>query len=282
MKVSIVMPTYNGARYMSSALESCLSQTWSDLEIIVVIDGSTDNTREVIARYSDARLKVLDHETNKGLAEAINTGMAAGVGDLLTWTSDDNLYLPHAIEKMVDTLVEQPDVDFVYTGYYLMDEGGRITDVVPALRPERLWEKDVVGACFLYRRVVWEQTGRFNSELKNIEDYEYWLRVSRHFTMWAEPEILYKYREHPLSLTGRLNVFERARQCAYMKRSLEGITPAELRQELADIDMAEAFECHQGGKPDRVPRLVLSGLMRNPFFMINRGVWSILFRSLAR
>jgi len=282
MKVSIVMPTYNGARYLGSALESCLGQTWSDLELIVVIDGSTDNTREIIARYSDERLRVIEHETNKGLAEAINTGMAAGIGDLLTWTSDDNLYLPHAIEKMVDILVERPDVDFVYTGYYLIDDSGRITDVVPALGPDRLWEKDVVGACFLYRRAVWEQTGRFSSELRNIEDYEYWLRVSRRFKMQAEPEILYKYREHPLSLTGRLNVFERARECAYMKRSLGGITSAEFRQELAEIDMAEAFESYQGGKTDRVPRLIVSGLKRNPMFVTNRGVWSILVRSLAQ
>lgn len=282
MKVSIVMPTYNGAQYLNQALDSCLSQTWTNLELIVVIDGSRDNTRDILGQIADERLKIVEHESNKGLAEAINTGMAASCGELLTWTSDDNLYLPHAIEKMATTLIECPAVDFVYAGYYLIDDEGRITAVIPALGPERLWEKDVVGACFLYRRVVWEQTGRFNPERRNIEDYEYWLRASRKFAMLAEPEILYQYREHPLSLTGRLNVFERARQSAIMKHSLEGITTAGLRKELAEIDIAEAFERYQSGRREGVPRLVLSGLRRNPAFIINRGVWSILVRSLLR
>ena len=276
------MPTYNGARYLPEALESCLGQTWVDLELIVVIDGSIDETRDILGCVTDERLRIVEHETNRGLAEAINTGMTASVGELLTWTSDDNLYLPHAIEKMVTILDDRPDIDFVYASYYLIDDDGRITDVIPALGPERLWEKDVVGACFLYRRVVWEQTGRFNSQLRNIEDYEYWLRVSRRFKMLADPEVLYKYRHHPLSLTGQLNIFERARQSARMKRSLGGITQAEMRQELAEFDIAEAFERYQLNRKEDVPRLVLSGLRRNPAYAANRGVWSILIRSLLR
>ena len=282
MKVSIVMPTYNGARYLSDAVASCLSQTWPDLELIIVIDGSSDHTREILDVVSDRRVRIIEHDTNKGLAESINTGMAASSGELLTWTSDDNLYLPHAIEKMAITLAERPDVDFIYAGNYLIDDDGRITDVVPALGPERLWEKDVIGACFLYRRVVWEQTGRFNPARRNIEDYEYWLRVSRRFRMSAEPEILYKYREHPLSLTGRLNVFERARQSAEMKHDLGGISFKRLQQELAEIDIAAAFERYQSGCREDVPRLVFSGLRRNPAYAANRGVWSILVRSLLK
>lgn len=280
MKVSIIMPTYNGARYLSEALESCLNQSWSDLELIVVIDGSTDDTREILDRIADERLRIIDQPTNKGLAEAINTGMEASGGDLLTWTSDDNLYLPHAIETMAVTLLKCHDIDFVYAGYYLIDDSGTVTGVIPALEPARLWEKDIVGACFLYRRKVWEVTGRFNPELPNIEDYEYWLRVSRNFTMLAEPGILYKYREHSLSLTGRLNVFHRARQSACMKHNLGGISTDRLRQELAEIDMAEAFERYQAGQTAGVPRLVMAGLSRHPTYAANRGVWSIFFRSL--
>ena len=282
MKVSIVMPTYNGARYLNEALESCLNQTWTDLELIVVIDGSSDNTRAILGRIADERLKIVEHDTNKGLAEAINTGMAAGCGELLTWTSDDNLYLPHAIEKMVTALAEKPGIDFVYASYYLMDEDGRVTDVIPAEEPDRLWKKDVVGACFLYRRAVWEETGRYNPARRNIEDYEYWLRASRRFRMSPVPETLYKYREHPLSLTGRLNVFERARQSAVMKHELGGITAKRLREELAEVDMAEAFELYQTNQKAEVPRLVLSGLRLNPAYAANRGVWSILVRSLLR
>lgn len=106
-KVSIVLPTYNGARYLRQSIDSCLGQTYRNLELIVVDDASTDTTPEIIRSYQDPRIRVIRHEKSKMLPESLNTGFRAVSGDYLTWTSDDNYYVPEAIlgkewEHLVD------------------------------------------------------------------------------------------------------------------------------------------------------------------------------------
>src|SRR5262245_61923913 len=92
--VSIVLPTYNGSRFLAESIQSCLDQTYPDFELIIVDDCSTDVTPAIIAEFSarDSRVHTVRHEKNKKLPGALNTGMALSRGRFLTWTSDDNLY----------------------------------------------------------------------------------------------------------------------------------------------------------------------------------------------
>src|SRR5574337_314358 len=103
--ISIVLPTYNGAAYLRESLDSCLNQSFQDLELIVVDDGSTDDTETILGSYSDPRLRVLK-QSNQGLAAALNAGFAQTRGRFLSWTSDDNLYLPEAMAVMCRYLEE--------------------------------------------------------------------------------------------------------------------------------------------------------------------------------
>lgn len=201
-KVSIILPTYNGARYLRQSIESCLSQTFSDLELIIVDDGSTDDTASIIGSCSDARLRYFKFDRNQGHIAALNYGFAQSRGALLTWTSDDNYYHLQALERMIDALGQDHGADFVYTFYSLIDESGKKLREGRVRPPQELDEDNCVGGCFLYRRKVYESVGDFDPEAFLAEDYEYWLRVRGHFKMRMIPEDLYFYRAHPHSLTG--------------------------------------------------------------------------------
>src|SRR4051794_6743497 len=103
---SIVLPTYNGSKYLASAIESCLAQTYRNFELILVDDCSKDATPEIIANYAarDSRVRSIRHETNQHLPGGLNTGHKAARGEFLTWTSDDNLLRPDFLAEMVGFL----------------------------------------------------------------------------------------------------------------------------------------------------------------------------------
>lgn len=281
-RVSIVLPTYNGSRHLSESIESCLAQTHADLEVIVVDDASDDDTPEVLRRCRDPRLRILRHETNRKLPAALNTGFASSSGNFLTWTSDDNRYHPDAISKMLAALHRNPEAGLVYAGFRLIDPSGNVTRTVEAEPPRMLVRKPVVGACFLYRREVYEQIGDYRQERAGIEDYDYWLRVAARFTIVALPEILYDYRVHPHSLTGSMSCSDIARAYDSLQTDVFGPDAGRFRRHLGELYMSRAFEAYLTSRYDKVAGNVLKGVINDRSFLGNRGVYSILVRSLWR
>jgi glycosyltransferase involved in cell wall biosynthesis len=223
--VSIVLPTYNGARYLAESLDSCLAQTYGNWELIVVDDCSRDATPDIAAAYAarDGRIRLIRHETNRKLPGGLNTGHAAARGAFLTWTSDDNRYKPRAIERMVAFLRARPDVGLVYTDVDYIDDAGRFTRVVPAAEPSMLACSNIIGACFLYRREVYERVGTYDPELFLAEDFDYWLRVYRRFDIAPLPESLYEYRIHGASLSQTKSAQVHASMERTLRRHLPGL-----------------------------------------------------------
>jgi len=278
--VSIVLPTFNGARYVRESIDSCLGQTHTDLELIVVDDGSTDETPRILSAYTDPRMTVVRQAQNRGLPEALNAGFQRSRGEYLTWTSDDNRFAAEAIAEMQRALDDQPDVGLVYAGYWIIDATGRITGARDVEPPESLSDHDCVGYCFLYRRSVQEVIGWYNPEARLAEDYEYWLRIAQRFRLARIEKRLYYGRRHPASLTDRLGWFPAARAAEHVKLRLGLIDAHQHRTALASIDICEAFENHRAGRLTRVRRCVLSGVRKDPSHLRNRGVLSILLESL--
>ncbi len=219
LQVSIVLPTYNGTKYLAQSLESCFAQTHRCFEVIVVDDGSGPEVAEIVGRFSGPRLKYVRHEVNRGLPAALNTGFAAASGALLTWTSDDNLYTPDAVEQMVTFLCTYPDVDFVYSDAYEIDAEEKVVGMLWVPPPEGLRVKNRVGGSFMYRRAVYEALGDYDPSAVLAEDYDYWLRVARRFTMQRLFRVLYYYRYHPRSLTASSARQEVEVQAARVRRA---------------------------------------------------------------
>lgn len=205
-RVSIVLPTYNGAAYLAESIQSCLDQTYTDFELIVVDDASTDETPTIIADFAarDPRVRPIRHAANQRLPAALNTGFAAARGECFTWTSDDNRYLPNALAQMVAALDADPALVHVYADCEVIDEAGHTLRVEPAMEPLQLvtGHEGMGLVCFLYRRAVYEQIGSYAADLELAEDYDYWLRIfAARLPMRHLHQTLYQYRRHARSLT---------------------------------------------------------------------------------
>ncbi len=280
-KVSIVLPTHNGSRYLRQSIDSCLNQTYPNIELIVVDDGSADETSAILQSYDDPRLIVLRHETNRGLPATLNTGFAHATGQYLTWTSDDNYYAPEAIQALVMFLEQHPGVDFVYSDYWEIDDQGTVLREVHVNPPESLRQGNCVGPSFLYWRVVYECIGDHNLEARLVEDYEYWLRVAREFRLEPYHQSLYYYRLHSRSLTAERGWYPAARAAARIRKRLGWVGYGEYARALAKVDVCEAFDSYARGDLVNVRRRVATAIIRNPSWLTNVGVLSILLESLV-
>jgi glycosyltransferase involved in cell wall biosynthesis len=197
------MPTYNDAHFLSDALNNILQQTWEDFELIVVNDGSKDNTREILDDYARRYPITVIHQQNSKLPGALNTGFKRARGDYLTWTSTDNFMHPDMLKTLVKALDDNPDVGLVYADWEIIDEQGNVQGRISTLEHDPLLLRRVnyVQACFLYRRECQEQVGLYDPEYHLAEDWEYWWRISQSFSMMRVPLLLYQYRIHSGSLT---------------------------------------------------------------------------------
>lgn len=195
--VSIVLPTYKRAGLLAHAIRSVLNQTYSNLELIIVDDNSPDNTPEVVKSFSDKRIRYVRNEPNLRLPRALNKGFSLAQGTYLTWTSDDNLYAADAIEKLVERL-QTGNCDLAYADYYLFskhDAAGHPVDIHHDKLPDsvQLEKGNHIGACFLYTRKVYEETGDYDPELFLVEDYDYFIRAAQRFRFCHIPEPLYYF-----------------------------------------------------------------------------------------
>lgn len=203
-KVSIVLPTYNGKKYLEQSIESILAQTYSDWELILIDDCSTDGTYNIVEQYSkfDHRIYAIHNEENKKLPASLNIGFSIAKGKYLTWTSDDNLYMPNALQTMVQYLELHNNIYMVQANMYLIDEKESIIGQLETYSNKEMYLHNCVGACFLYRREVRDKIGDYDINSFCVEDYDYWLRVLEEFEEIAPiNKFLYMYRVHKDSLT---------------------------------------------------------------------------------
>lgn len=203
-KISIVLPVFNGERYLDQAIGSIIVQTFFDWELIIVDDCSTDSTPHIIKKWteSDARIKSVRNQKNKKLPGSLNEGFRHAAGDYYTWTSDDNLLQPDALATMASVLDENPQYDLVYCDIDRIDENGESLGKGGFSGPPVcLFLFNVVQACFLYRKEIHEKLNGYDESLFLVEDYDFWIRAFRSFRFCHIKKTLYHYRIHDASLT---------------------------------------------------------------------------------
>lgn len=208
-KVSIVLPTYNGERFIRDSINSIINQTFQDWELLIVNDCSTDGTYNIISKYEhmDYRIRVINNSENQKLPKALNIGFQNASGDYLTWTSDDNMYLPEALEKMVEFMDYNPKEYIVCSRMSFISEEGGFQYISRDYTNEFMCYSNCVGACFLYRKEVLTEIGWYDPNYFLVEDYEYWLRILfKYKNIGFIKEVLYLYRNQNESLTAtRMN-----------------------------------------------------------------------------
>jgi glycosyltransferase involved in cell wall biosynthesis len=187
--VSIIIPAYNVAPYVGQAIDSALAQTYKNIEIIVVDDGSKDGTRSVLEPYIAKKLITYIYQNNKGLAAARNTGIKNSHGEFIALLDSDDLFLPEKIEKQVGYLVaDTPGIllnlkETYYSGEYVFRGLLRRNFIIPL--------------SVVFRKSEIDRVGLFNENFRRAEDWEYWLRLSYNGTQFCHlSEILAKCRLH--------------------------------------------------------------------------------------
>lgn len=202
--ISVVLPVYNGEKYLEKSIQSIMGQTYRNWELLIIDDCSTDSTPAIIKDFcqSDPRIKSVRHEKNKRLPASLNTGFRLTKGDYVTWTSDDNLYKPNAFQEMAGFLDEHREISFIYSDFDLIDEMGEVIEQVTAGDWKMLGLMDVIGGCFMYRRIIHETIGYYDEATYLAEDLEFELRAMVNgYKFQPLHKNLYQYRSHADSLT---------------------------------------------------------------------------------
>lgn len=206
MKVSVIIPAYNAMRYLPETLESVLNQTFKDFEVIVVNDGSSDETEQWVGRVSDSRVRLIS-QANQGASKARNTGIANARGEYIAFLDADDLWAPTKLEKQVALLDSHEKAGLVYTWVESIDQNGVSRGRI--LQPSaegQIWETlllhNVVecGSTPLVRRSCFDRVGLFDERLTNVEDRDMWLQIAaHHYDFLVVKEPLVYYRQHPNS-----------------------------------------------------------------------------------
>jgi glycosyltransferase involved in cell wall biosynthesis len=205
-KVSVIIPAYNGDRYIVQAVESVLNQTYTNWEIIVIDDGSQDETHRVLQPYFD-RIRYIFQE-NQGVAAARNLACQLAQGEFLAFLDADDYFLPSKLEKQLACFEVDPALDMVQTGWFIVDEKGtNISAIQPWLQTPKLdLESFIIYKCvrpsaMMLRRKWWKSLGGFNDKFALAEDLDFALRFTLKGckAVWLE-EILTCYRQHSFSL----------------------------------------------------------------------------------
>lgn len=197
--VSVIIPNYNHAQFVGDAINSVLIQGYKNIEIIVVDDGSTDNSRDVIEQFGN-QVKYI-YQENAGLSAARNTGIRASKGVFIGVLDADDMYEPQYIKSLVGSLETNPDADGIYCGYQFVDQENKL---LPQLenRPvpsDKLYGTLLDGNFFVpesmfLRRYVYDDVGLFDEALRACEDWDVWLRVTNKYRIIHSPEILTRHR----------------------------------------------------------------------------------------
>lgn len=214
LNISVIIPAYMQASYLTQTLDSVLQQTYRPAEIIVVDDGSPDETASVCAQYGE-RIRYV-RKNNAGLSAARNTGILASSGDFLVWLDSDDYFPPEFLEQTADTL-SRTEADVTYCDYHHVDKQGCTSQKFQAFVPsDSAAHQYLLGNMFpphaaMTRRSTLANAGLFDPNLRSFEDWDMWIRLAFAGAKFVKTEgVSVPYRQHPESMSRNA---ERMRRC---------------------------------------------------------------------
>jgi glycosyltransferase involved in cell wall biosynthesis len=201
-RVSVVIPVYNREPYVGQAIASVLAQTFGDFELLVIDDGSTDGTRDVVRAFGDPRIRLLCHASNRGIARARNAGVDAARGEYLAFLDSDDVALPERLAEQVDFLDHHPDHAAVGAWIDWMDDRGRPTGRVKRRPPRpddvsalRLFRQGIENTASVARTAALRQY-RHDERFEVSEDFDLWARIAADRPIANLPKVLVLRRAH--------------------------------------------------------------------------------------
>ncbi len=209
-KISVVIPAYNVMAYLPETVESVIKQTFTDLEVLIINDGSSDQIVQWVSQLTDPRIKLISQE-NQGLPGARNTGITHAQGEYIAFLDADDLWEPSKLEKQVECFEKAPEVGLVYTWTTLIDSLRKPIGITFNYDLEgKVWEQILVvdavgnGSSAMVRRNCFNTVGNFDTSLTWGEDWDMWIRIAAQYPFAVVKEYLTLYRQHPGSMSKNL------------------------------------------------------------------------------
>ncbi len=199
--ISVIMSVYNGERYLRQAIDSILTQTYEDFEFIIINDGSTDSTVEILRSYTDPRLRIIEQE-NIGLTRSLNRGVALAKGKYIARMDADDLSMPERFARQVAFLDAHPEIGMVGTSGLIQNETRGVGWEYPVhildedIRHNLIKGNQFVHTSVMLRKVVLQSLGGYDETYPYIQDYELWVRLAALTRLANLPDVLVIHREH--------------------------------------------------------------------------------------
>lgn len=284
-RVSIVTPAYNQGMFLSETIESVLGQDYPNIEYIVIDDGSTDDTAEVISRYA-GRL-ISRSRDNRGQAATLNEGWALATGDIIGYLSSDDLIERTAVSELVTALVERPSAVVVYSDFELVDAKTRhIRHVQTEDFDRKRLIVDLVcqpGPGALFRKSVFEKVGGWNPALRQVPDFEFWTRVSAHGDFVRIPRSLAKCRVHEESASFRRLSAERCDEVILVVQSQLYSVSGRCRASAEAKAYAVSAKRHlNSGRSMVAVSRILKSIALKPSVILQFSFWRMMMAGLLR
>ena len=231
-KISVIMPVYNGELFVEQAIDSLLTQSFQDWELIVVDDGSKDRTPQILEHYTDHRITVI-RQTNRGEAGARNTGLRHMTGEYMAFLDADDIYLPEALQNLASYLDGHPEYDSIFSDGYICDHEDRqlmrLTEVRPGIHTGNILDPLVmspsvitVPVCTMTRTVKIREYGLYFDEENNLigTDWDFWIRLAVHANFGYLDKLTCKYRIHTTNITRTTGSEKRKRDRVYKRMKI--------------------------------------------------------------
>lgn len=290
--VSVLIPAYNCEAYVIEAVSSMLSQTFSDFELLVIDDGSTDSTRKLLESMHDPRIRLVTNESNIGLIGTLNRGLELAIGRYIARMDADDISAPERLEKQVQYFEEHPEIHVLGSMVNLINEQGKVFGTIAGYPKDAdeihrylLRECCLIHPSVMFRKDTVLTAGGYSSSARHAEDYDLWLRLSDHHKIANLPDKLVSYRMHRnqvsiKNLATQHQIAQSCRMAALKRRSMLGEVVSDVEQVVyAGLwRRLSAAECTLGREylnwaliyrwmkhSDMALRLALKALIRSPF-----------------
>lgn len=271
--VSVVIPTYNQAVYLPSAVTSVLEQDYPAIELIVVDDGSTDATPRILRDYGEAIVHA--QQPNRGAANALNEGIRMARGDFVCWLSSDDAFLPGKIRRQVEAFREDADLAICFTGFVIMDAEGvdlhdrtHVTPIHPDLFVSVFWANPVNGSTVMMPRALFDEVGLFDESLRADVDGDMWLRVLKTRRARYLPGAFLRYRVHDAALSANKPLMRESKSRVRLARLRDGSLVARLRAvdpaAVAETLARMSGDFSRSGYPEVAQALLVASLRNGP------------------
>ena len=196
-RVSVLIPAYNVEKYIAESIESILNQTYSDFELIIINDGSTDNTAKIIQQYAsqDKRIKFINHKKNRGVSAIRNELLDTAIGEYAAFHDSDDISLPTRLAVQVEFLDKHPDISVVSAALRKIPSNEVVCEPEQPGILDFYIANPVPNAVAMFRMLdINKYNLRYNGKYKSAEDYDFWQRVIRIMKIHTLPDVLYLYR----------------------------------------------------------------------------------------